>query len=56
MVQINTPADTEDDVWGLLSGRGIPGLSFSKEEPPGSGDYISLPGSGRRPTTTTRTS
>lgn len=42
MVQINTPAE-EEDVWGMVSGRSIPGLSFSREEPVGSGDYISLP-------------
>ena len=42
MVQINTPAE-EDDVWGMVEGRSIPGLSFSREEPVGSGDYISLP-------------
>ena len=42
MVQINTPAE-EDAVWGMVAGRSIPGLSFSVENPPGSGDFMSLP-------------
>lgn len=42
MVQINSAVE-EDDVWGMVAGRTIKGLSFSVENPPGSKDYVSLP-------------
>jgi hypothetical protein len=42
MVQFNSPVE-EDDVWGMVEGRSIKGLSFSIESVAGSGDYTSLP-------------
>jgi hypothetical protein len=42
MVQFNTPVE-EEDVWGMVEGRSIKGLSFSVESVAGSGDYTSLP-------------
>lgn len=44
MVQFtDSPAATDDEAWDFITGSGAPTLSFSKEEPAGSGDYISKP-------------